>query len=451
MNHEGDASGSRSKIVDMELNVRAVLAMQQLGVGQRGLETIGGLLGINGMAARWFTAMEECVGLIQIALTKEIIQENLLLESDLSPWDPVHQCHGLSVAMDAGWTNRGNGKSYNSDSCQHITIGNRTQKVVGLQYLSRCCAKCMNRGKEIGNNLRLPCSLLCSRNYSGSSKGMESYAALETTKAIWDGSGKNICIREIVIDDDTTTKKLLTKSISELLLAGILDEWPRTLHTKVPRKVKDSGRLPLDHPELIWLSDINHRLRCKSRREFALARAPIRVSRVTLMDAYRMKRNMCFAVFQHAALPFGAFKRQCKAVLEHHFGEHSGCGKWCPFLKCNGNKQKESLLYYRDKQKDYNMYVQLKEIHDVFTSDEALSEIHHRYSTNKCESLNKFITKFVRKDGHRCRTICAKARAFVAVGVDSCGYSCFYRRLFSKLGIRYDNVIQGSDGLKDKR
>ena len=62
-----------------------------------------------------------------------------------------------------------------------------------------------------------------------------------------------------------------------------------------------------------------------------------------------------------------------------------------------------------------------------------------------------FITKFVQKDRHRCRTICSKARVYTAIGVDSFGYSTFYQRLFSKLGMFYDKIVQGSDGLKDKR
>ena len=39
----------------------------------------------------------------------------------------------------------------------------------------------------------------------------------------------------------------------------------------------------------------------------------------------------------------------------------------------------------------------------------------------------------------------------MAVGVDSCGYSCYYERLLHKMGLQYDDVVRGSDGLKDKR
>ena len=102
----------------MELNVRAVLAAQQLGMGQRGVETVSGLLGINGMAAKWFTGLEERIGVVEIDLGKEIIHENLTLESDLLPWNETLQCWGLSMAMDAGWTNHG--KSYNFCLCQHV-------------------------------------------------------------------------------------------------------------------------------------------------------------------------------------------------------------------------------------------------------------------------------------------------------------------------------------------
>jgi hypothetical protein len=54
--------------------------------------------------------------------------------------------------------------------------------------------------------------------------------------------------------------------------------------------------------------------------------------------------------------------------------------------------------------------------------DESLKEVHHSYHTNKCESMNKFITKFVDKSLHLCCTIVGKARTYVAVGIDSVGY-----------------------------
>jgi hypothetical protein len=46
------------------------------------------------------------------------------------------------VLIDAGWNNCGSGKSYDSDSGHHITVGNRSGLVVALHHMSRRWAKC---------------------------------------------------------------------------------------------------------------------------------------------------------------------------------------------------------------------------------------------------------------------------------------------------------------------
>jgi hypothetical protein len=103
-----------------------VLAMQQMGCGQSGAGVLGGMLsiGTNVLRNTW-TKLEEAIGMAQIRLANTVINENIEKEKELSKQDDMER-YLFCVSIDAGWNNRGSGKSYNSDSCHHITVGNRS-------------------------------------------------------------------------------------------------------------------------------------------------------------------------------------------------------------------------------------------------------------------------------------------------------------------------------------
>jgi hypothetical protein len=68
-------------------------------------------------------------------------------------------------------------------------------------------------------------------------------------------------------------------------------------------------------------------------------------------------------------------------------------------------------------------------------TEEGLSDLYHDVHSNKCESINGFVTKFLPKKKHFCRTIANPGRRYLALGIDSLGYEEYYRRLFIKLGL----------------
>jgi hypothetical protein len=70
-------------------------------------------------------------------------------------------------------------------------------------------------------------------------------------------------------------------------------------------------------------------------------------------------------------------------------------------------------------------------------TDKALVDIHHVWHTNKCESLNQFVTKFLHKNMHLCHTIVGKAQTYLAIGINSLGYKDYYHTLFYILGLNY--------------
>ncbi len=70
----------------------------------------------------------------------------------------------------------------------------------------------------------------------------------------------NVKIDKFVLDDDVATKAYLKHLYHALVSAGRMEEkdWPKTASNK---RKDDKGKLPLSHPNIIFLADINHRVR----------------------------------------------------------------------------------------------------------------------------------------------------------------------------------------------
>jgi hypothetical protein len=120
----------------------------------------------------------------------------------------------------------------------------------------------------------------------------------------------------------------------------------------------------------------------------------------------------------HVNESFRKFKVAAKAVLEHHFNNHTFCGKWCPANKWKDDERKKKALKYRCKVKHALLYEQMKAIHNTYTDVWwNLQEIYHEFHSNKCESLNGFRTKFLleHKHKHYCWSIINRARTYLAV------------------------------------
>ena len=103
----------------------------------------------------------------------------------------------------------------------------------------------------------------CVQNYEGSSKGMESKAALESCLKIREITINYRIVQKchiavVTLDDDSPTRAILSHSYKEQIEASLLDKWPLT--EKGNRKT-DSGKLPLHHPVIIFFSDLCHRIR----------------------------------------------------------------------------------------------------------------------------------------------------------------------------------------------
>jgi hypothetical protein len=265
-----------------------VLALQQLGSGQAGAGVLGGMLSIlpDAFHSKW-TLLEVEIGKVEIELGNTILSENVEKEKLQCETDDDGR-YLFCVSIDAGWNNRGSGKSYNSDSGHHITVGNRTGLVVALHYMSKRCHKC-EAGEKAGKTNPHD-NDVCSRNYHGSSKGMEAHGALASCLKLH--HHHNVVYETVVMDDHSSTENILSWNFQEALDANFIDEIPLT--PKGYKKV-DSGKLPLTHPKITRKADHNHRNRCQSGKCFNHAYAPKYKSNMTLADAERLKRNLTCA------------------------------------------------------------------------------------------------------------------------------------------------------------
>jgi hypothetical protein len=102
-----------------------------------------------------------------------------------------------------------------SDSAHHLTIVNRSQKVIALHYMSKRCSKCemeVKRGKNKQHK-----DGICAKNYLGSSKGMEAHGLLQNTLCLH--SKHNCVLNVIIMDDDSSSANILQWDYEEPIKA----------------------------------------------------------------------------------------------------------------------------------------------------------------------------------------------------------------------------------------
>jgi hypothetical protein len=96
---------------------------------------------------------------------------------------------------------------------------NKSLKCVVVACMSKRCSKCEAKKEHLPE--------FCSKNYEGSSKGMEATGALRNFLNLFDSL--DVYVREFVMDDDASRKTILKHSYKTLLDAGFFDmvDWPK--------------------------------------------------------------------------------------------------------------------------------------------------------------------------------------------------------------------------------
>jgi hypothetical protein len=426
----GKAFSNKTNASDFEINNRFLLGLQLAGSGRKEAEIIPGLLNLsNGFMTKRYTDLQNDLGLSIIGLSNEILEENLRLEIEASP-RVLNGRTGLSVSSDARWDKRGSGRRYDSLSGCSVMLGNRTKLVIAVEAMSQVCSKC-RQGQQHEDSL-------CPKNYDGSSKGMEAEGAARIARRLFENY--EVFIEEYVSDDDSSCRKILTHSFWDLIFAGRLTEalWPRS---KSGRKKPNTGLLPVEHPNIVFLADKGHRVRSFARKHFALANENTKELKLgcTTVDAERIKRRLSWTLRLRTKGTYEEFRIAVLACLEHHFDNHDHCLEvWCPAKRATDDSREKHSLRLRCKTKNHEMYAKFKEYHEAFMDKDKLVQLFHGWDTNAVESFNKLLTKFLPKDRTYCNTIENKTRIHVALGLQSVGYRQFYKRLFERTGIQGD-------------
>ena len=131
-------------------------------------------------------------------------------------------------------------------------------------------------------------------------------------------------------------------------------------------------------------------------------------------------------------------KEKSKAILAHMFGDHTFCGSWCQAKGKTQQEIQEKKLVFWDRvnnEKDKAIYKDLSEVIHPYLTDEALSDISHIFSTNKCEALNSVISHFLPKNKYLQGSMAAYRRVCLAATIDSIGYGKTVDNLMSSLGM----------------
>ena len=406
------------------LNCQLVLALMQVGCGNAESETIINFLDLP----HGSTFKKSTFSRIQSALRKEIVfisdesmeeatakeVEATVSEDLYKKWlkkENVRNDIKLTISYDMGWNKRSSGHKYDSISGHGFVVGGLTKKIMNHRCLSKCCSTCDKAKKK---NVT-PKQHECPRNHDGSSKSMETEAIFRMVKdACYQ---KNYTIATIISDDDSTMKANLRHSLKEKVSAGLMEknEWPKT---KKGNLKTDNGRLPLDILEPAFLADFNHRVKTVGKRFYELAKASKKKSDVDTGLARRMKLNWGTMMKQVRHMNWEKNKKEIEeklsAPVEHIFGNHKFCGKWCYALKAEQEGKKyvpgNNLPIFSKTGPHAKMYQQLKDAVEPFQTEQQVRETLHNYDTQHNEAMNMAVSRYVPKFKHYGTTMALDTR-----------------------------------------
>ena len=143
--------------------------------------------------------------------------------------------------------------------------------------------------------------------------------------------------------------------------------------------------------------------------------------------------------------------QKSNAVIEHHFNNHEHCDDWCAMKNADTTQKALGELKYRCKKANPKMYEDLCLILKKFTDTDKLKDCHHGHSSQKNESMNRLISRYVPKDRTYCQSSSLSGRVCLAVGVDSVGVEKYYERLFHKMKIPFASNNQQMLGAMDNK
>ena len=428
------------------LNIKMVLAMQSIGKGGKAAGNILAFLDLprsKSFATRTFGAVESVIGKAQRDLSDRLIAEALKneiiaqmkkdkFEISYDEWIALppdeRETILLTISFDMGWQKRSSGRRYDSLSGHAFAIGGLTKKVIACEVVCKHCQLCETRkaaGKEKDEAHE------CPANYVGSSKGMESWAAV---KMIREGyvHQNGFTVGAVCMDDDSTTKSQLRHRWSDKINEGTMseNEWPRTASGS---KKQDKGKLDLHMcvPEI--LADPTHRKKVVVNALYALKdrtkSKPIN-ERCTDRDILKINTYWGFMVKQNATKPFDELVTASKAVVEHHFNNHEFCGQWCP-VKRGSNGVRRTC--YRCKETHGKLYESITQTIAPYITEDRLKELHHSFSTQGNEAMNTSVASYAPKTATFSTTMSLHNRVKMASSINIVGHTKYWNLMYEEL------------------
>jgi hypothetical protein len=430
------------------------LAAQQLGLGVESIQTFLGMLGMKssiGNKKAW-KDIQDIVGAAEEIVMEEVLAENIerarakaiqMLGSTAAASMKGDRV-AVSASVDMGWSKRSAGRSYDSPSGHSFLVDCLTGLILACEVYSKHCSVC-DKGKDLDaiDDEEPSAEVIapaeghrCPKNFVGAAKAMESIAAAEMTKRVWDTN--RIWVKTIVGDDDSTTRAVLTMNLKDYKEAhpdvDRASYWPTykdkdgTIHWK-----KNTGRLPwMMSPPEEMLADPTHRVRVIAKALFAFAGKET-CKHVTRADALRLKRNLGYAHKQNKNKPYDEYVKAMWAALYHHFNDHSQCNSsWCQWQPAGKKDPAENTKGVK-RSSDNNKWKNCYEVFEKYLTDAYLKQTYHNYDSQKNESLNLKVATVAPK--HKCfsKTKSLSDRIALVVVLDSVGADAGISRIVEKI------------------
>ncbi len=267
----------------------------------------------------------------------------------------------VTLPGDGAWQKKGSGRSYDSQSGHASLMGEKCGKVVAVEVASLACKFCeAHKGEPFIPDHK------CSKNYTGSSKGMESKLIIDMLQNIKE---KGVEVNQLVLDGDSTTVARARKTVN---------------------------------PSLKVRRDKNH-----VKKGFATSMYDLKKKSKHCTDTIvkSMRKNFNYAISQNQGNAEG-LKKALEACVEHPFGNHTNCGKWC-----NGRNNPDYKHPNLARGKDLTSPQLKAELRAIIQPYINGADVYSNMgSTQGNENFNQMATTKARKQRNYCKSSSLKYR-----------------------------------------
>lgn len=346
-----------------ETNTKFVYAMRSIGKGLTAAKEFCALMDLPKPPQKFTKyhnelgiALKSCAQSSMLRATNEAVQIN-------------NECSDIPVALDGSWQRRGF-KSLNG----LVSVSSfDTGKILDVAVLSKFCQICTTSKND-------PVEHICSKNYEGSSGGMEIAGAVQVFK---NSVTRNVRYTKYLGDGDSKAFETVQKekpygdqvTIEKLECIGHIQKRMGTRLRELKKKTRGQ-KLP-DGKVLGGKSRLTDVQVDKLQTYYGLA---IRRGCTSVQE---MKKNI-WATYFH--------KLSTNAKPQHGLCP-KGADTWCGYHKAVA----EGGTYNHKDSIPYDVMLKIKPIYQALTNDELLKKCLHGHTQNPNESFNHVVWSKVPK------------------------------------------------------